>query len=1849
MRCINIKHKDFVNLQSQTGLSTFQLELAILRWQAQVGNTEAWPTVTDIQANQDLPKIGESLQLSWDPILAVNNIIDAVKAQNKPNEPLSASEDIDIQQTGDNGLNQGKEAITGSSGREFIENAIISSITRIEPTMEGRFVVDTELDAPGKVIEKDGMYVLSFNPTHSDVLQSDRPVGVVLESAVLANGDETDAYKYFNISPSRLSKLMLRKDVYKEDFDTPLRKRVRNEIPKTSDRPNMRQTKREIEDGFDELDRDMDFDPLTHTAVNKETGERYGSMSEGKGMMGYGFDPEKMSDAAKANMSAAAVRGTLVHQVLENALISGIVREEDLDVADGTLSANMSRETAEKLVKLVRRGLEAEGIDLSQCEVWTEKIISSEQYKTFGIIDLFLLDKRTGKKYLLDYKTKAKNTGFVNYNVPSYLTPSQRSGYDLQSAVYTIIMNDGGIPVDARGCILIEVDQEGDTILDVGLDKVYTKNGIDWFRTVPGEQMHSDDRALLMNVRASKRNTIEGSLDETISKKLSGEMRAFAEDTIKRIKASISFMQQIKHITRDNKTIQNAVDRLNELQRQIQKGDPKMALTNLINVIQADLFEAQTFLKNVELDAGQHMDENTVNIIEEMVSRNNNLVENLQALLETGGSEVDKAFGDIKGFWLDHLDSITRDLASVYKTNTNIKNRYTEWRVRNNAKQAGVNHLIDSFNWEQTDRDIGQMFRLFGSLKNSPDSLSKAIHYMVVNGIRQTQLDTMRKGVPFLKLFEAARKTGKLDMKDFFETDADGKWTGNFVSSMVVSRAVKATNDFLANLYEKYGLGENAEMWLPNAEDNAKMFDEWNTWLDENTERYFTRAFYDLKDKLVSPMARRARASIAAAERNILSKGYANLTEKDKVALVDLRLQKRELASEYDRFGEPKHGTELDIAKQWASFNEAFAKLMAKKFNYEAFEKARKAVQEDPDVTEEEYQHWLDTNTQTIWPEEWSEELANIEKRWMGPNAKAEFDEVNKQLKAIIKIYTDSSTGNIMWDLIPEVVSLRVKDLESELARIKEETTIPGDTVGSLRFKDVATIDKSAFVKKSEQMKRKYGEKSVEYRTWFENNVLTDENGNVIYDHNTGEAIPLRIWTKLVPADQKKYPPKIEPSNDWAEDSEDSPILNKNYKGAQDDRFYQFKESKWGVNNFKDLKDKWDKINSVPEIKAFYEEMISMMKDAESMIPFLHREGLLRMPQIRSTPMERIKQSNGTLKAILREVKNTFVTRVDDDQWSVDFMKSGVSGTRSMSIPTWYIKPLENMEELTTDLASSVLQFYQMASNFSNMSKIRSDVDLIMDRMAKREVRKNPKSNKTKTGTESNVYDHTMKFLESTLFGQAAEKLEFNVGNNTFNATKAADAFLGYTRAIGLGFNVFTAFANWGSSTANTLVESTLGRYFDTNSYKFAIKEMAANIVQSTSDYKANTMKGKITAMMDTFGIMGSVKRKVQNAGYSQTSRVAVPETAIYFPYEMGDFSTKGAVAIAIMHNYRLFDGKFVSKRAFFDNIYLDLLRKREPFVLDKKEYKVVDGVTTRDGKPIDRKLYEGLLRKYSKKIGKSRWDNLTVTAWDAFENKGGLFQPKVEYKNIINDALTVNIINEISHIATDIDNQLGPTDKAPVHRTIAGKFLTLYRNWLTNMIQYRFKPRGENHILGTMDEGQYRVTGKFVKNFIGELFTGSEKLLALYNQWNMLEDWEQRMVKKTGMELVTIGLMLGTIALLTLLMGGEPPEEDDNWLISGGRYAMVRTLSELIAPYNPAEIWTLMSSPTAAKSVIGDIAGIYKLFVPGDEIERGPFKGWNPQAKQAISLTPFKNILRIQHPEDMYPFMVRNIGFPNL
>ena len=127
-----------------------------------------------------------------------------------------------------------------------------------------------------------------------------------------------------------------------------------------------------------------------------------------------------------------------------------------------------------------------------------------------------------------------------------------------------------------------------------------------------------------------------------------------------------------------------------------------------------------------------------------------------------------------------------------------------------------------------------------------------------------------------------------------------------------------------------------------------------------------------------------------------------------------------------------------------------------------------------------------------------------------------------------------------------------------------------------------------------------------------------------------------------------------------------------------------------------------NKINKDRRLSEFYNALLSIMDEANEMIPSIDATNTYKMPQILGNTISMIMRNGaaGVFNTLGYSIKQGFdITSKDEDIPEDDFA-TRPDGTRINNIPIRYVKMLDKTEFISPDLIGSIVQYYQMAKNY---------------------------------------------------------------------------------------------------------------------------------------------------------------------------------------------------------------------------------------------------------------------------------------------------------------------------------------------------------------------------------------------------------------------------------------------------------------------------------------------------------------------------------------------------------------------
>lgn len=627
-------------------------------------------------------------------------------------------------------------------------------------------------------------------------------------------------------------------------------------------------------------------------------------------------------------------------------------------------------------------------------------------------------------------------------------------------------------------------------------------------------------------------------------------------------------------------------------------------------------------------------------------------------------------------------------------------------------------------------------------------------------------------------------------------------------------------------------------------------------------------------------------------------------------------------------------------------------------------------------------------------------------------------------------------------------------------------------------------------------------------------------------------------------------------------------------------------------------KSNYNRLSTVQ--KEFYGKWMSIKAELDEILGS-DKTYLTNTIKIRKTGIERVKgmMSSTGIMDFVNGVKAQVIKSFDDD---INYKDArgirGFNGEEIMRLPLYYINA-NDTKDLSTDVIGTLAAYTEMVYNYEAMNQVVNPLEIGREIAKSRKIRdtrgdrpiyenfsfagKTIRNPLYKDPSKSNFMELLDTFFESKIYGRGLVDAGETKG---IDHNKAAGLLLKLGSNAQLGFNLLAGLANLGTGTAMQNIEAVAGEFFNARELAKADKEFAFAMKDFTLDIGQRIQTSKLALFDAKFNVRQNFSETIKHKSFLNKTiltRVFGPGIQ-YICQDAGDHWLYNRTAIAMALRYKLKDsnGKPIS---LWD------------------AYKTV---------PID-KDHPSYGKKLVLKEGVTKEDGTAFTDRDVAEISGNM--------RYVNQHL-FGIYNEEDMIAA--------------RRTIVGRFLMQYRDWIPAQFRYRFGAKTTNLEKGGEVEGYYRTSARFVKMLYDEVAKGESTIGQV---WGELEDTDKANIKRAIGELAQFLCVLG---LLAFLKGGDE-DKDRPWLQKMLLYMATREKTELgaLTPLSmPNEMITMMKAPFANTSVISDLYNLKLLLNPynyTDTIKSGEYKD-HSSAYRAFMRSPltlyYRTIKRATDPE---------------
>lgn len=1093
------------------------------------------------------------------------------------------------------------------------------------------------------------------------------------------------------------------------------------------------------------------------------------------------------------------------------------------------------------------------------------------------------------------------------------------------------------------------------------------------------------------------------------------------------------------------------------------------------------------------------------------------------------------------------------------------------------------NYTIRNFvneNLNVTQNDMTMVMRWIGAGDKMNDQAIKAVFKMVSDADDKVRFSTYEVGNKLLRLY---KKVSVGDQLKLFEYDNDGKKTGYFVREKKYGVFLKDLDQKRSELKTKYNVESERQMPL-DAEDRVEFNKELNEWLSKHCERRYTKEYYDLFNS-VGEEAKNRRDAIQFKIYELLDQvrdengkpHLEKLTEKQYKMYKGYKVQLKMLSTKYYESGDLKTDLDKQVSDELSSLSKKLSEGVKREVDMDAYQIAKAKAKKE--LTKEQYETWKKRYTKVHIDEEFYKMLSKVAKKEYGEL----YQKLYEQKQDLLKPYRDDHTTQIDTSLMSAQLKRTLDSIDNTMRRIRkssrkskkhEQDVVSEDAID---FEEIAEIKytESYYRDQKEAMKR--GEEY--YQLWRDKNHVFVK----------GRAIPKSYYTYIIPKDKSLIDMEY-PSNDFMTISNESPYINKNFDNNLNE-YYQPKKSKYDNKDFDKIfgitRESNGNIKSVGNKPLYdlYNALNKTMEDSNSKLDFLTRKDMYRVPQISGSMYQYIK-ADGILKGLLKYTTEG-VAVTQDDPGYVDRPTTRPDGSPLRMIPTYYIKMLDNPNEVTNDLVGSVIAYHKMAENFKQKTEILPDVEIINYQLKNRSFK--GKSDKyDKAGVDTNASQFLSKFLDMNLYGEHTKAMEFEMFDKKFSGSKIVNSVKQFGTLLGLGLNLTVASVGFLTAGITELGFAMNGRVFDLRSLAKAHWSVISNLYSILSSNANVVTNNKYVELLKMF----EVGTDFQNT-YKNSNRIPLIESFArnwaFGLFTVSDYIIKGTILNATMQNYKYFNGRFMSK----------------------EQFKLIIGNES-DASEI--------------------WKTLEST-YDVIQMKNGVLYIEDEAKRKAFEDVRQNIASSARTMGATADGQLTELQKTQIAANAFGGLIFMFRNYIPNLVQERVTMKKQfDYQTGMVREAEYRA----IIRLSGLLLKDIKNKEGINEWYKRLDNTDKGNLRQFAYEFSLLVLLNG---LVIPAIKASADDDKKNWLKNFAALLFTKSTGEFTNMYNPYDLYRTLKSVSSLPDILNPFTNIISLqtvkdLASGDKkIKYGVYKGKTRTERALWKMLPTKNIYELQDP----------------
>lgn len=599
------------------------------------------------------------------------------------------------------------------------------------------------------------------------------------------------------------------------------------------------------------------------------------------------------------------------------------------------------------------------------------------------------------------------------------------------------------------------------------------------------------------------------------------------------------------------------------------------------------------------------------------------------------------------------------------------------------------------------------------------------------------------------------------------------------------------------------------------------------------------------------------------------------------------------------------------------------------------------------------------------------------------------------------------------------------------------------------------------------------------------------------------------------------------------------------------------------------------------EQKDYYMEMMQIKGEIGSMLP-KYAQNQFRPPQVRKTYTDMLIDSKGNPikvgKLEWEKIKDFWTIREDDTNYvgntislnSSDYAPGlgNYKGEALRDVPLFFMNKLKDQSQLSRNFSGSMQHLLGTAINYQCMSKIKNLVELMKnytEDLSKQALRGNKGvrevMHKADTKISGYLYDHAKATNTIGIMEGFIEKYIYGVrrqGNGSWD--KIINNLINYTSVKSLAVNLKGAVSNWLVGELQLFIESGAGEFFNMQDYLYAQgREFGKNTIEAPErffDYICNNRNTMSQLLAQRFDPLNENFSEESNRLYYKSKfRNFMNKGNKFIGYSIGENTIHFVTMYAILHNQKI---KINGKEGHL----------AEAFKLTDK----IDGNKELELKPNVTRINE----------------------------EGQEVPVDEQYLDWVK--ARIKFANQQMH------GSMNDEDKGLIHQRTWGRAVMNLRQWMVEHYSKRFRQTYRDAETQKEREGYYTTLGRMLQGLSNHIFKTSFEGAI---EWKNMNSMQKANFRRCMMEFLTLALLLSGDAI-----AGDPKDYKDKYWRRFWLYQLKRALVDVrgSTPIGiPYEAQTILQSPASiVNTVQGLLYPVYGIGDIGEEVKRGPYKGWN-------------------------------------